>query len=213
VWEQWGVIMGCLAAPSSFISRLTEKVLPLYCLLRKTERFAWTLEAEEALENLKKLLSNAPILVPPTEGEPLLLYIAATTQVVSAIIIVETMEDGHVLLVQRSVYFVSEVLSETNVCYPQFKKLLYAVIITQRKLHHYFDSHPVTALSSFPLGKIVQNREASGRVAKWTVELMGETLLFAPKKVIKSQALANFLASYQRLRSRSSYGQCILIDR
>jgi hypothetical protein len=58
-------VMGCLAALSRFISRLGERGLPLYCLLRKAECFAWTPEAEEALGNLKALLTNAPILVPP----------------------------------------------------------------------------------------------------------------------------------------------------
>jgi hypothetical protein len=58
-------VMGCLAALSRFISRLSERGLPLYRLLRKTERFTWTHEAEEALRNLKALLTNAPILVPP----------------------------------------------------------------------------------------------------------------------------------------------------
>jgi hypothetical protein len=58
-------VMGCLAALSHFISRLSEKGLPLYRLLRKVERFTWTPEAEEALGNLKALLTNAPILVPP----------------------------------------------------------------------------------------------------------------------------------------------------
>jgi hypothetical protein len=112
-------VMGCLAALSRFISWLGEKGLPLYRLLRKTERFTWMPEAEEALENLKKLISNAPILLPPTEGEPLLLYIAATTQMVSTAIVVERKEEGHTLLVQRPMYFVSEVLSKTKVCYPQ----------------------------------------------------------------------------------------------
>jgi hypothetical protein len=51
-------------------------------------------------------------------------------------------------------------------------------------------------VSSFPLGEIVQNKEASGRVAKWAVELMGETLLFATRKAIKSQILADFLAEW-----------------
>jgi hypothetical protein len=72
-------VMGCLVALSRFISRLGEKGLPLYHLLRKTERFAWTPKVEEALKNLKKLLSDAPILISPDEGEPLLLYVAATT--------------------------------------------------------------------------------------------------------------------------------------
>jgi hypothetical protein len=51
-------------------------------------------------------------------------------------------------------------------------------------------------VSSFPLGEIIQSSEASGRVAKWAIDLMGETLLFAPWKDIKSQILADFLAKW-----------------
>jgi hypothetical protein len=112
-------VMGCLSALSRFISHLGEKGLPLYRLLRKAERFTWTPEAEEALGNLKALLSNAPILVPPAAGEALLIYVAATTQVVSAAVVVERREEGHALLIQRPVYFISEVLSETKIRYPQ----------------------------------------------------------------------------------------------
>jgi ribonuclease HI len=125
-----------------------------------------------------------------------LIYVAATTQVVSAAVVVERREEGHALLIQRPVYFISEVLSETKIRYPQIQKLLYAVILTRRKLRHYFESHPVTVVSSFPLGEIIQCREASGRIAKWAVELMGETLSFAPRKAIKSQVLADFLAEW-----------------
>jgi hypothetical protein len=51
-------------------------------------------------------------------------------------------------------------------------------------------------VSSFPLGEIAQNRKASGRIAKWAVELIGETLSYAPRKAIKSQVLADFLAEW-----------------
>jgi hypothetical protein len=47
----------------------------------------------------------------------LLLYLAATTHVVSTAIVVERQEDGHTYLVQRPVYFVSEVLSESKARY------------------------------------------------------------------------------------------------
>ena len=73
-----------------------------------------------------------------------MIYVAATTQVVSDAIVVERREEGHALLVQRPVYFISEVLSESKIRYPQIQKLLYAVILTRRKLRHYFESHPVT---------------------------------------------------------------------
>jgi ribonuclease HI len=88
------------------------------------------------------------------------------------------------------------VLSETRISYPQIQKLLYAVVLSRRKLRHYFESHLVTVVSSFPLGEIIQCREASGRIAKWAVELMCETLSFAPRKAIKSQVLADFLAEW-----------------
>ena len=91
---------------------------------------------------------------------------AATTQVVSAAIIVERQEEGHALPVQRPVYFISEVLSETKTRYPQIQKLLYAVILARHKLRHYFEAHPVTVVSSIPLGEIVHNREVTGRIAK-----------------------------------------------
>jgi hypothetical protein len=94
----------------------------------------WTAEAQEALNNLKELLMKAPILVLLVEMEPLLMYIVATTKVVSVALVVELEETGHTLKVQCLVYFISEVLADSKTCYPQIQKLLYAVLITRRKL-------------------------------------------------------------------------------
>jgi ribonuclease HI len=189
-------VLGCLAALSRFISRLGKKGLPLYRLLKIHGHFSWTVEAQEALDKLKATLAHTAILTPPQDGEPLYLYVAATTQVVSAVIIVEHAEEGHTLPVQRPVYYICEVLSETKACYPQVQKLLYAVVLAWRKLRHYFEAHPVTVVSSFPLGEIIWNPDAAGRIAKWSVELMGETLTYASRKAIKSQILADFVAEW-----------------
>ena len=42
-------LTGCVAAVSRFISRLGEKAMPLYKLLKKADKFVWTEEAELAL--------------------------------------------------------------------------------------------------------------------------------------------------------------------
>jgi hypothetical protein len=189
-------VLGCLAAFSRFISRLSEKGLPLYQIWKKHERFSWTDEAQEALDKLKATLAHALILTPPQDGEPLYLYVTATTQVASAVIVVERTEEVHALPVQRPVYYISEVLSETKARYPQVQKLLYAVVLAWRKLSHYFEAYPVTVVSSFPLGEIIRNPDVAGRIVKWSVELMGETLAYTPCKEIKSQILTDFVAEW-----------------
>jgi hypothetical protein len=70
------------------------------------------------LNKVKAFLTKALILVPLTDGEPLLLYIAATAQVVSAALVVEWEEEGHALKVQRPVYFISEILADAKTRYP-----------------------------------------------------------------------------------------------
>jgi hypothetical protein len=84
-------LMGSLAALSRFISRLAEGALPFFRLLRKSCPFSWTEEAERAFQEFKQHLVSLPILVAPERGEPLYLYIAAATEVVSMVLVVERM--------------------------------------------------------------------------------------------------------------------------
>jgi hypothetical protein len=148
-------IIGCLAALSRFITRLEEHSLPLYKLMKKSDHFTWTPEVQEALDSLKNLLKSPPMLTAPTMEEPMLLYISATTQVVSAALVVEREEPGRSQKVQRPVYFVSEALSDSKTRYSQMQKLVYAILMTKRKLRHYFDAHPITVVSKYPLREVI----------------------------------------------------------
>ena len=97
---------------------------------------------------------------------------------------------------QRPVYFISEVLSDSKTYYSQIQKLLYTVLITKRKLCHYFESHPVIVVTSFPLGEVIHSHDATGRTAKWALELMDQGISYAPRTAIKSQALADFIVEW-----------------
>jgi hypothetical protein len=82
-------LTGSLAALSHFISRLAERVLPFFKLLRKSGPFSWTEEVEQAFRELKQHLVSLPIMVAPEPAEPLYLYIAAVADAVSMVLVVE----------------------------------------------------------------------------------------------------------------------------
>jgi hypothetical protein len=93
-------LTGCMAALNRFISKLGERGLPFFKLLKNQEKFVWTPEADQALAQLKDFLSKPPVLTAPRKKGQLLLYLAATTHVVSTTIVVERQEDGHAYPVQ-----------------------------------------------------------------------------------------------------------------
>jgi hypothetical protein len=128
-------LAGRVAALSRFVARLGEKALPFYALMKKSDdKFEWIEEADTTFAQLKKVLSTPPVLVAPKEKEPLLLYITATHQVVSTVLVVERSEEGKAHRVQRPVYFLSKVLSPTKQRYPHYQKLAYSVFTPTRKL-------------------------------------------------------------------------------
>jgi hypothetical protein len=124
----------------------------------------------------------------------MMLYISTTSTVVSAAIVVEREEEGHVYKVQRLVYYVSEVLTESKIQYPHVQKLLYALLITFRKLWHYFEGHKITLIADFPLRDIIRNKDATGHISKWTVELGALNIDFSSE--------GNKITSTRRLRGQ-----------
>ena len=113
---------------------LGRKGITLYRLLWRTEHFEWTDAATAGLEEIKAILATNTVLAAPNTGEPMLLYIVATHQVVSAVLVVERETNGHKFPLQKPVYYVSTVVTPCKSRYPHYQKIAYAVFMASRKL-------------------------------------------------------------------------------
>jgi hypothetical protein len=124
----------------------------------------------------------------------MLLYMATINRVVSIVIVVECKEEVYEYGVQRPVYYVSKALMESKQRYPHYQKLAYRVFLASRKLRHYFYDHKIIVVSKAPLKDIINNSDATRRVAKWGIKLVVFDIDYKPHTTIKSQALAEFMA-------------------
>ena len=109
---------------------MTDKCLPFFKTLKQA--FAWNDECEAAFQDLKRYLSNPPLLSPSKRWENLYLYLAVLTTAVSAALIREEAKK------QLPVYYVSQAFQGTESNYPRIEKIAFALIITSRKLRQYF---------------------------------------------------------------------------
>jgi hypothetical protein len=142
-------LTGRIASLNRFISKAAERSLPFFKVLRVNLVFQWGVEQQQAFEDLKKYLEEAAVMTKPSPKVELLLYIAATDTAVSVVLVEERKEAD--ALKQFPVYYVSEALSGSKLCYSEMEKMAYAVVMAKRKLRHYFQSHNVSVPTAFPL--------------------------------------------------------------
>ena len=149
-------LTGRIAALNRFVSRATNKCLPFFKTLKQA--FAWTDECEIAFQELKRYLSNLPLLTPSKEGESLYLYLAVLETAVSAALIRE--EDKR----QLPVYYVSQAFQGAEFRYPKIEKIVFALIVASRKLRQYFQANPILVMTDQPIKKSMKQPEVVGRM-------------------------------------------------
>nr|XP_043614235.1 uncharacterized protein LOC122586293 [Erigeron canadensis] len=137
---------------------------------------------------MKEYIANLPTLTTPEPKETLFVYLAASAECVSAVLIAERERQ------QIPIYFVSRVLQGAEVNYPGLEKLALALVHAARRLRRYFQAHPIVVLSDKPIRQILLKPEKSGRVAKWAIELGEHDIEFRARHAIKGQVLADFIS-------------------
>jgi hypothetical protein len=80
-------------------------------------------------------------------------------------------------------------------------KFAYALLITASNLSHYFQAHQIEVYTSSTLGEILNNREATGKIAKWAMEPSMYDIVYKPRTAIKAQALSDFMAEWTEIQT------------
>ncbi|CAJ2668337.1 unnamed protein product [Trifolium pratense] len=179
---------GMLTSLSRFVSKSAQHALPFFKLLKKEAVFEWTDECEQALQHLKKALSEPPVLSRPSDEEVLYLYLSVASEAVSAALIRETNEG------QKPVYFTSKALQGPELRYQQIEKIALALVYAARRLRHYFLAHTIVVRTDQPIKSLLGRPDMAGRMLKWSLELSEFDIRYESRKALKAQVLADFVA-------------------
>ena len=182
-----------IAALSRFVSRASDRCRPFFQVLKKA--FQWDAHCQEVFTALKTYLSSPPILVSPSEGELLTLYLAVSDFATSAALVRERDR------VQQPVYYCSRALRGVEERYPNMEKMILLLVTTSRKLRPYFQAHTVEVPIEYPMKQIVHKQETSGRLIKWAIELSEFDIRYKPRTTVKGQILADFIMEFTPAQS------------
>ena len=155
-------LTGRIAALSRFVSKASDKCQPFFQVLKKT--FQWDTKCEEAFSALKTYLSSPPppppVLVSPSEGELLTLYLAILDFSTSVVLVRD--KDR----VQHPVYYCSRALRGEEERYPRMEKLILTLVTVAQKLRPYFQAHTIEIPTEYPMKQVLHKLETSGRLMK-----------------------------------------------
>ena len=182
-----------IAALSRFVSRSSYKCQPFFQVLKKA--FHWDAQCVEVFSELKAYLSSPPILVSPSEGELLTLYLAVSDFSTSAVLVKERDR------IQQSVYYCSQALRGAEERYPKMEKLILALVTTARRLRPYFQAHTIEIPTEHSMKQILHKPETSGKLIKWAIELNEFDIRYTPRTAVKGQILADFIMEFTPLNA------------
>ena len=179
-------------ALNRFISRSTDRCRPFFLLINKWKGFEWTEECVVAFQQLKDYLARPRIMSNLELDEVLFAYIVVAPYAVSLVLIRVDCS------VQRPIYYMSKLFHEAEVCYLPLEKAILAVVLSTRKLPHYFQAHTVVVLTQLPLKTILRSADYTRRVAKWGTILSAFDIKYMPRTSIKRRVLANLVAEFTK---------------
>ncbi|GJV76823.1 reverse transcriptase domain-containing protein [Tanacetum coccineum] len=138
-------------------------------------------------DKMKEHIAKLPMLTAPEEQEELIIYLAASKEAVSAVLMTEREAR------QMPIYFVSRALRGPKVNYTSMEKLVLALVHASKRLKRYFQAHPIIVVTDQPIKNILSTPKVADRMQKWSIQLEEFDIHYRPIVSVKGQVLADFI--------------------
>lgn len=162
-------LLGMASWYRRFIQNFADVSAPITDLLKKGTKFKWSPEAQDSFEQIKKLLSTAPILITPDYTKPFFIRCDASTEGVGGVLF-QVDDDKN----ERPIAYVSQKLRGAQRNYTVSEQECLAALVCVKKFRPYVEGHDFTILTDHAnLKWLMSQKDLSGRLARWSLKLQG----------------------------------------
>ena len=183
--------LGRLNYISRFISHMTATCAPIFKLLRKDQSCDWTEDCQKAFDSIKEYLLEPPILSPPVEGRPLIMYLTVLDESMGCVL----GQQDETRRKEFEIYNLSKKFTDCETRYSMLEKTCCALAWAAKRLRQYMLNHTTWLISKMdPIKYIFEKPALTGRIARWQMLLSEYDIEYRSQKAIKGSILADHLA-------------------
>src|SRR4051812_21100872 len=183
--------LGRLNYISRFISNMTATCEPIFKLLKKNQGCVWNEDCQKAFDNIKEYLLEPPILLPPVEGRPLIMYLTVLENSMGCVL-GQHDESGRK---EYAIYYLSKKFTECETRYSLLEKTCCALVWAARRLRQYMLNHTTLLISKMdPIKYVFEKPALTGRIARWQMLLSEYDIEYRAQKAVKGSVLLEYLA-------------------
>jgi ribonuclease HI len=173
-----------------FVSNFAELVKHITTMLRKGHEIKWTAESRNSFDQVKKALTEAPVLVSPDYSKDFMIFSFASFDTVAAVLLQKN-DQGQ----EQPIAFFSKALRDAELRYEIMEKQAYALVKALKAFRVYvLHSKIVAYVPSTSVKDILIQSDIDGKRSKWIAKILEFDLEIKPTKLIKGQGLAKLMA-------------------
>ena len=142
---------------------MTAKYDPIFKMLRKHNSSKWDEECQEAFDKVKEYLTNPPVLVPPVQGKPLILYLIVHEKLMGFVL----GQHDEIGCKEQAIYYISKKFTDYESRNSLLEKMCCALAWAAQRLRQYMLYHTTWLIARLdPIKYIFEKPSLSEKITR-----------------------------------------------